>query len=198
MNKTRKTLAVAVAAMTVGIATAAQAQLVGTTIDASYRWPDLSTIRNNSTFDPASFVVGNSLESVVTGDNYSATVNFSDSSLSLIFVTDGVTFANFAPFHGFVFDGDGFINFGNAVILGSTTVNDPDFDASDVVLAGNRLTLNLAGTRIEGFQRIDIGFGEAQAAVPEPASWAMMIAGFALAGAVLRRRQNWTVQQAHS
>jgi len=33
------------------------------------------------------------------------------------------------------------------------------------------------------------GFSYAAGAVPEPASWAMLIAGFGLVGAVLRRRR---------
>jgi uncharacterized repeat protein (TIGR03803 family) len=40
------------------------------------------------------------------------------------------------------------------------------------------------------FKLSDVGFNEPDvAAVPEPASWAMMIAGFGLAGAAARRRR---------
>ena len=35
-------------------------------------------------------------------------------------------------------------------------------------------------------------------AVPEPSSWAMLVAGFGLAGAALRRRERRLTAQAHS
>ena len=41
----------------------------------------------------------------------------------------------------------------------------------------------------QGFVYGDISFGHNDGGVPEPASWALMIAGFGMAGAVLRRRR---------
>jgi len=50
-------------------------------------------------------------------------------------------------------------------------------------------------TEYEGTGRYTLTIAEAgAAAVPEPASWAMMIAGFGLAGTALRRRPRVTVR----
>jgi len=64
----------------------------------------------------------------------------------------------------------------------------------------NGLNLTGASHTIQFFQQpsswtfiSEIGFsssGEVAGAAPEPASWAMMIVGFGLAGASIRRRRN--------
>lgn len=41
-----------------------------------------------------------------------------------------------------------------------------------------------------GSERITLNIGQAAAAVPEPATWALMLAGFGLIGFAARRRQN--------
>ena len=72
-------------------------------------------------------------------------------------------------------------------IFGSA--NNP-FDANRVTIApGGKLSLSLANTTggAGAFARITLGAAQ-PAGVPEPASWAMMIGGFALAGAASRRR----------
>lgn len=55
--------------------------------------------------------------------------------------------------------------------------------------AGNRISITTStfgdGIAQRGLQQIGVASG----AVPEPASWAMLIAGFGLVGAVSRRRQ---------
>lgn len=48
-------------------------------------------------------------------------------------------------------------------------------------------TVTFAGSTGDGFSIDNVSFGGA--AVPEPASWAMLIAGFALVGATARRRR---------
>lgn len=49
---------------------------------------------------------------------------------------------------------------------------------------------NAASVSVTGVQNLRItDFGVGDAAVPEPASWALMISGFGLAGASLRRRR---------
>jgi hypothetical protein len=75
-------------------------------------------------------------------------------------------------------------------LLGSASVSE-----GGVFGQGATLSLTLAGIHsvrffssggTVGFDNFE--FGELAAAVPEPASWAMMIAGFGLAGAAARRR----------
>jgi len=69
----------------------------------------------------------------------------------------------------------GFAQFGGDVVFGGT-VNNPTFSPG---------TYNFTGFFSSGTLKIS----ELSAAVPEPATWAMMIGGFALAGASLRRRK---------
>lgn len=45
---------------------------------------------------------------------------------------------------------------------------------------------------------LDPGYSLTISAVPEPASWAMLIAGFGAIGGVMRRRRNMTVRVAYS
>ncbi len=73
---------------------------------------------------------------------------------------------------------------------------------SSGVLASNVASVRFAfnGDLIAGpagYREIDIFAAQAQApAIPEPASWAMLIAGFGLVGAVARRRQHPVVSLA--
>ena len=63
------------------------------------------------------------------------------------------------------------------------------FIASDLVFSNGLVTLNLGGRTIESNGLISIALTTFAAAVPEPATWAMMILGFGLVGEGLRRRR---------
>ena len=75
-------------------------------------------------------------------------------------------------------------------LLGTTSVNE-----GNVFGTGATLSLTLAGIQSVRFYSngATVGFDNFEfgtlTAVPEPASWAMMIAGFGLAGAAARRRR---------
>ena len=56
--------------------------------------------------------------------------------------------------------------------------------ADDVSLVGGVLTINLIGTSFTADSFIEIGL----ASIPEPGTWAMLIAGFGLVGFAARRR----------
>ena len=43
---------------------------------------------------------------------------------------------------------------------------------------------------LAGFDNIGLTLADARSAAPEPAAWTLMIAGFGLAGAALRRRRS--------
>jgi len=62
------------------------------------------------------------------------------------------------------------------------------FDLSDISLNGGMLSIDLRGTNnvAGGFIQLDLGTA---GAVPEPATWAMLILGFGLVGCAVRRRR---------
>lgn len=76
-------------------------------------------------------------------------------------------------------DGPQVLNFGNGGQL-QVSLNDADFNAGLFGLGKSGATI--AGT-----------FSLVSAAVPEPATWTMMIAGFGLTGAAIRRRRAMAV-----
>lgn len=84
---------------------------------------------------------------------------------------------------------------GNALGSATTTETSPSWMASDWVEFTRRFTATGATTRIqfENHQNENTNFAfiddVSVNAVPEPAQWALLIGGFALAGAALRRRQ---------
>jgi hypothetical protein len=57
----------------------------------------------------------------------------------------------------------------------------------DVSLAGGVLTIDLIGTAFNASSFIEIGLTSG-GVIPEPGTWAMLIAGFGLVGAMARRR----------
>lgn len=95
---------------------------------------------------------------------------------ALFFTLPGFGFSGFSPIEdvldGLIFESAGLIGYDGVSAVGPT----------DVTVAVAQLTI---GGRLVAFTARDARFSAA--AVPEPASWAMMIAGFGLAGAALRR-----------
>ncbi|NNM77059.1 PEP-CTERM sorting domain-containing protein [Sphingomonas sp. ID1715] len=64
------------------------------------------------------------------------------------------------------------------------------------VFTGFRITLNPTGGGVDSLSQVRLGGVSALAVVPEPASWAMMLGGFGLLGASMRRRQRTRVTYA--
>jgi len=60
------------------------------------------------------------------------------------------------------------------------------FDVSDVALTGGLLSIDLRGTQNAAGGFINLSLASATSAVPEPASWAMMIGGFGMIGGTMR------------
>jgi hypothetical protein len=169
--------------------TPALAALDGTNATVAYNFPDLGTVYGNANPSISPFVIGAGVESVVDVEGVTfISVDFTDLGLSLIFNTVlGSPSWNSVAFNGLVFTGSGFSGLSSATLLGSSTFGSGQFTQGDITLVGDQLQLNWAGVPYSDGQRIDISF--AAAAVPEPAAWAMLIAGFGLVGATLRRRR---------
>lgn len=130
----------------------------------------------NATFTLDSMPVPNSFTALQTNfTNVSGTFNGVDSTASLINFgrSDGIFSAAalniLAP-------GLGFTQFVGPVIFGGTTQN-PSF-------APGVFTLN---SIVSGRSTLTIS-AFADSAVPEPASWAMLVLGFGLVGSTMRRR----------
>jgi len=70
---------------------------------------------------------------------------------------------------------------------GSPIFNVGDIDYNNAVNSSYRINLTVAGGGIRSLQN-EILVQQGTGAVPEPATWAMMILGFGMAGATLRRR----------
>jgi hypothetical protein len=177
MNIEPRRLALAAAALlAVGISAApAQAGLLGETISVSYNFPDFGTDYGDFSASPPSFVVGAGIESIAVLDGGQFSIDFDDTSLTVTMIDD----FGFVPtaFNGPVFtllDGV----FGGVASVSGVPV-------SRVLNTGPQLGIDWGGLFLEPGSQVVVTFG----AVPEPASWALMIVGFGLTGATLRRRQ---------
>jgi hypothetical protein len=165
-------------------APAAAASLVGSSMDVSYRFPDIDTVYVDGNPSVSPFVVGAGIESTVNVEDVTfIDVDFGASSLIITFNTtlSNPTW-NITSFNGLLFEGPG------AGLIASATVVFTDmtgFDDSRILLSGGRLGLNWNGLSYQDGDTIEIAFG----LVPEASTWAMLIAGFGLVGAAARRRR---------
>jgi hypothetical protein len=163
--------------------------LLGTTISEGYYVPDSSTLYANATYNPQTFVVGPLQESTIDLEGVTTfNVDFGDTSLNLPFDTSlsNPTFSN-TTFNGLIFTGFGFSQIAGFTINPSTNL--AGFDASRVSLTNNSLGLNFAGLSYNTDTVVSLNFTPvASAAVPEAATWAMMLAGFGVTGFMMRRR----------
>ncbi len=139
---------------------------------------------------PISAVVGAGSEfeiDYVGSANGRYTVDFSDDQLTL---TTLASFTNGAGLNRVLTFGDlthpitGITSFSVILPQGTST----NITQSAFSVANGAITLNLDGLSTSKGVKINIGLASA-AAVPEPATWAMMIGGFGLAGGAIRRRR---------
>ncbi len=125
-----------------------------------------------------------------SGNQATHTINFSkavrDPYIAIISLGQGSIQTNWsfdAPFT-LVDQGQGFWGNGVFTIVGNTISAG---EAHGVIqFKGNFTSLTLVTNNVENWSGLTIG---TSGAVPEPASWAMLIAGFGLVGAAARRRR---------
>jgi hypothetical protein len=162
-------------------ATSAQAALFGDSISVAWNFPGFGTNYAGFTATPSTFNVGGGVESLARIDGFDINIDFTDTSLTLTFL-EAVDF-NSAAFNGLVFTNntDAFDSVLSITGGGTTTGS------------GNTLGVNLASVSFSAGQTVTINFADA---VPEPATWALMIAGFGLVGAGLRHRRKLSVSWA--
>jgi hypothetical protein len=124
-------------------------------------------------------------------------LEFNRSSSTYDFDANGLTVATFVPtgdafvnplVYSFENSTNPFLSFSNLSISGFS-----NFDSSRVSFANGRIAIDLSGVNSNG--RVSLNLATS-GAVPEPATWAMLILGFVGVGAAIRsarRRQSVTV-----
>jgi hypothetical protein len=174
-----KTLALAAALTTaMSAAPASAALLTGLTVQLSHQFPVLGSFDQG----PTDYTVGTSAPISYYGlGTYSA-----GDTTFIINMSSGSTWTN-ASFNGFALRD----TYGVAAAFTSVSIdpstNYAGFDASRLSFDADTVSVNLQGLQVDGL--IVININGATGAVPEPQSWAMLIAGFGLVGAAARRRR---------
>ncbi|WP_292455037.1 PEP-CTERM sorting domain-containing protein [Methylibium sp.] len=142
----------------------------------------------SASFTPSSFVVGAGVESLVNVEDLtSISIDFSDTGLSLVLNT---TLAQptwtTAPFNGLVFDltSPGPLGITGASIDAQTTMI--GFDSSRVILDNGRIAINWNGLSYVDGTRVVVDF---TTAVPEPETYALMLAGLGMVGGLASWRR---------
>ena len=173
----RAGVALALSLMTAGAASAAT--FAGHTVSTDYVWPTVDTV-----FIPGgTAVVGAGVEFSNFGIG-GHTVDFSDNSIHITY-PQGWVLAGTGTF-----DGWRFTDLTSSMIKGVSLIdtNLSGFTSANLSFDSNHVyadTLGLGSWNPGTFITIGVDF---QSAIPEPATWALMITGFGLAGTALRRR----------
>lgn len=180
-----KLFVAATAAALSATAGSASAGLTGSMVTVDLDFPNLGTVQASA--GPA--VVGAGVEfgpnSILPGRNFGFDIG--DSTITYI-PDESATYA-VLPFNGFVL-----------TFSGAPTITGVSFDGglstfapTGISFNGNSVSLDFSGASVtpNSLSTVDVRF--AANGVPEPATWALMIGGFGLAGATLRRRRRTVV-----
>ena len=183
----------ALAVLSVLPAQAAHAALIGAAISETYYHPTDTAPYAGATYAPQNFVVGSGQESVINIENVTDIhVDFGANSLSLLLNTTlaGPTWGSTGTYNGPIFSGSAISGITGVSVNGSSTL--AGFDNSRVSIVGNDLRIHWGGLGYTNGTMLNLDFtfaGDGTGAVPEPATWAMMIVGFGLVGVASRRRR---------
>jgi hypothetical protein len=171
--------------------TSAHAGFVGQTFTATYRLPDVSTVYPQVSFSIDPFTVGEGLDTVGNVEGVTEIrVNFTDDRLIVVFATElSNPLWSTAAYNGVLFElqSPGTLDISAASVSPATTM--VGFDDSRVLLTPTSIGLNWNALGYTTSTRIEVDFGFAPAAVPEPASLAMVAGGLGLFALFLIRRR---------
>jgi hypothetical protein len=156
-------------------AVGAHASLVGDTLEGSYYFPDTNTFYEDmgTSVITASGTQFTSEPLVVTVTGDTITANFTRAD-----------FWRPAAFNGFVLEN---LSKSFGTISLSSMTNMVGFTTANFVASGSLLTVNWQGLTFTPSTQVIFNVATL-AAVPEPETYAMLLAGFGLVGAVARRR----------
>jgi len=124
--------------------------------------------------------------------NYNTSVDISNNFLTLTYLVTGHFLGSNSNFNGFEIKAQGYnfetVSQSSGVPLANTSIS----------ADGSTLLINVAGISFKPGQSSQISFSAVAtaAAVPEPATWAMMILGMGAIGYTMRRRQSVRVSYA--
>lgn len=152
------------------------ANFIGTQIKAGWRLPTENDPFLLAMSPSNTFIVGNGVEGDAQLNSVRFLIDFGMSDVILTFLTNVTFSAN--VFNGLYFNVLAGENFDTVTNLSGITTD-------RIHNLGSALSINFSGKSYVAGDQVVIGF---LPAVPEPASWAMMIAGLGAVGAALRRR----------
>ena len=180
-----RAVAIALSVLATFSSGAAIAGLNGSPISVQYYFPDLVSPYGSATATPPTFLVGAGVESSINVENVTFLgIDFSDNALVIDFSTLlGAPTWTDTPFNGLVFTGSALGSIEGITIDPSSTFG---FNPSGASVVGNELRLDWGGVTYGDGQKLTLHFDFG--AVPEPATWTMLIAGFGLVGFAARRR----------
>lgn len=157
------------------------ATFIGDSFEGSYRFPHL----HNATVDGGSEVVSPVAQFTFVTGRINPTARISASKVLINFAGRG-TYKK-AEFNGILLKNLSRSNIGGIVLDPSSTLS--GFDQSRLSFTSDSLFFNFEGLSIQASDRISANVAFVTSAVPEPATWAMMLLGFGAVGSAMRRRQ---------
>jgi hypothetical protein len=178
-----KFTALALAALAAGVAQPALAGTFdGTTLHTRYLYPEQGSIYQD--FGDIT-VSGDTLLAAGLGTG-GVDLHANGSNLNATF-NNGASSWNSASFNGFVVfdDTDSLSAITSVTINSSTTLG--GFDSSRVTFDADHIFVNWQGLAFHDGDIVSLAVNSG--AVPEPASWAMMLGGFGLVGGAMRSRR---------
>lgn len=168
------------AAAMVFAAPASAASIIGETVNVSARYPTSQSIYSN----PGDRVVTDGVE-YATGAfaNYNGSFSVDVRDNSFVINSNSPIFFGTAAFNGFVLQLRSVTQFVSASVDPTSDLNPVDlsFDSDEIFV-------NFSGAQSSAPWSTTINFGtDAVAAVPEPATWLLMLMGFGAVGFGMRR-----------